>query len=157
MTLHNITKFYAECFSVRPKITSNFPIIATLKISAKKKIIQIKLVGMSMIFNVQNFIYLNAAIYVFLSVNKMWILKITRPPYSYVFTAFRKSGHNENSSASEGLLSAYKFLWYFIDWWKFSIHLRSLNARHFGMAEATGIQITSSISSSVAWPPYWIL
>jgi hypothetical protein len=65
MTLHNITKFYTECFSVRPRITSKFPIIATLKISAKKKIIQIKLVGMSMIFNVQNFIYLNAAIYVF--------------------------------------------------------------------------------------------
>jgi hypothetical protein len=31
-------------------------------------------------------------------------------------------------------------LWSYVDWFKFCIHLRSLNVRHFGMIEATGLK-----------------
>jgi hypothetical protein len=46
MILHKITEFYTEWFSVYPNITSKFRTIATFK---NKIMIQIKLIGMSMI------------------------------------------------------------------------------------------------------------
>jgi hypothetical protein len=49
MTLHKITEFYTELFSVYPNITSKFRTIAIFKTCVKQKIIQIKLVGMFMI------------------------------------------------------------------------------------------------------------
>jgi hypothetical protein len=50
MTLHKITEFYTEWFSVYPNITSKFRTIAIFKNCVNQKIIQIKLIGMSMIF-----------------------------------------------------------------------------------------------------------
>jgi hypothetical protein len=50
MTLHKITEFYTEWFSVYPNITSKFCTVAIFKNCVKqKKMIQIKFVGMSMI------------------------------------------------------------------------------------------------------------
>jgi hypothetical protein len=49
MTLHKITEFYTEWFSVYPNITSNFRTIAIFKTASNKIMIQIKLAGMSMI------------------------------------------------------------------------------------------------------------
>jgi hypothetical protein len=50
MTLHKITEFYTEFFSVYPNITSKFCTIAILLKTASNKImIQIKLTGMPMI------------------------------------------------------------------------------------------------------------
>jgi hypothetical protein len=36
---------------------------------------------------------------------------------------------------------AYKILWSQVDCGKFCIHLRSLNVRHLGMAEAAGLKV----------------
>jgi hypothetical protein len=49
MTLHKITEFYEDCFSVLPNITSKFLTIATFK-SFVKKMIKIKLICMSVTF-----------------------------------------------------------------------------------------------------------
>jgi hypothetical protein len=49
MTLHKITEFYTEWFSVYPKITSKFRTIAILKTASNKIMIQTKLIGLSMI------------------------------------------------------------------------------------------------------------
>jgi hypothetical protein len=49
MTLHKITEFYTELFSVYHNITSQFRTTAIFKNCVKKIKIQIKLVGMSMI------------------------------------------------------------------------------------------------------------
>jgi hypothetical protein len=50
MTLHKITEFYTEWFSVYPNMTSKFRTIAIFKNCVKKTMIQIKLIGMCMIF-----------------------------------------------------------------------------------------------------------
>jgi hypothetical protein len=47
-------------------------------------------------------------------------------------------------------LSVYKISWSLVDWYKFCIHLRSLNVRHFGMLEGTGLVSTASRSPSMA-------
>jgi hypothetical protein len=49
MTLHKITKFHTEWFSVYPNITSKFRTIAIFKTASNKIMIQIKLISMSMI------------------------------------------------------------------------------------------------------------
>jgi hypothetical protein len=49
MTLHNITEFYTELFSVYQNITSKFRTIAIFKNCMKKIMIQLKLIGMFMI------------------------------------------------------------------------------------------------------------
>jgi hypothetical protein len=49
-TLHKITEVHTEWFSVCPNITSKFCTIAIFKRIVKQKMIQIKVVGMSMIF-----------------------------------------------------------------------------------------------------------
>jgi hypothetical protein len=49
MTLHKITEFYTEWFSIYPNITSKFRTIAILKTVSNKIMIQIKLIGMSTI------------------------------------------------------------------------------------------------------------
>jgi hypothetical protein len=49
MTLHKITEFYTELFSVYPNIISKFRTIAIFKTYVNKIMIQIKLIGMSMI------------------------------------------------------------------------------------------------------------
>jgi hypothetical protein len=47
-------------------------------------------------------------------------------------------------------LSEYKISWSHVDWCNFHIHLRSLNVRHFGMVEVTGLKSTASRSASMA-------
>jgi hypothetical protein len=49
MTLHKITEFYTELFSVYYNITSKFRTISIFKTASNKIMIQIKLKGMSMI------------------------------------------------------------------------------------------------------------
>jgi hypothetical protein len=73
----------------------------------------------------------------------------------FVFFVFYKIGLIKSCSSFEDL-SVYKISCSHVDWWKFCIHLRSLNVRHFGMLEGTGLKITVSRSPSMAWPPYWI-
>jgi hypothetical protein len=67
----------------------------------------------------------------------------------FVFFVFNKNGLIRSCSSFEDL-SLYKILWPHVDWCKFCIHLRSLNVRHFGMVEVTGLESTASRSPSVA-------
>jgi hypothetical protein len=69
-----------------------------------------------------------------------------------VFFVFDKIGLIKSCSSFEDL-SVYKMSWSHVDWCKFYIHLRSLNVRHFGMVEGTGLESTASRSPSMAWPP----
>jgi hypothetical protein len=74
----------------------------------------------------------------------------------FVFFVFDKNSLIKSCSSFEDL-SENKILCSHVDWCKFCIHLRSLNVRHFGMVEDTGLKNTASRSSSLAWPLYWIL
>jgi hypothetical protein len=73
----------------------------------------------------------------------------------YIFLAFRKNVLTESCSSSEDL-SDYNISWSYVKLWKFYIHLRSLNLRHFGMVAATALETTALRSPWVAWPPYRI-
>jgi hypothetical protein len=44
--------------------------------------------------------------------------------------------------------------WFDVDWIKFCAHLRSLNVRHFGMAEATGLQVKGVETTWYVLLPY---
>jgi hypothetical protein len=89
------------------------------------------------------------------SIKQVWILNFNRRTYSYFwFPAkifLRKCIH------SLKIYQYTKIPWFHVKWWKFNIHLRSLNVRHFEMVEATGLKITTSRSSSMLWLSYWIL
>jgi hypothetical protein len=125
-----------------------------LTTASNKIMIQIKLIGMFMISyytkvhlsscngslvvstkQTMNFNIQMAAMFVFLFLTKIVLLK---------------------SCSSFEDLSVYKISWSHVDWCKFFIYLRSLNVRHFGMVEGTGLKSTASRSPSMAWPPYWI-
>jgi hypothetical protein len=67
----------------------------------------------------------------------------------FVFIVFDKNGLTKSCSSFEGL-SVYKISWSHVDWYKFCIHLRSLNVRHFGMLEDTGLKSTASRSPLMA-------
>jgi hypothetical protein len=69
----------------------------------------------------------------------------------FVFFVFDKNGIVKSCSSFEDL-SVYQISWSHVDWCKFSIHLRRLNVRHFGMVKDTGLKITASRSSSMACP-----
>jgi hypothetical protein len=73
----------------------------------------------------------------------------------FVFFVFDKNGLIKSCSSFEDL-SVYRISWSHVDWCKFCIQIRSLNVRHFGMVEGTGLKITESRSTSMAWPPYQI-
>jgi hypothetical protein len=73
----------------------------------------------------------------------------------FVFFVFDKNGLIKSCSSFDDL-SAYNISWSHVYWWKFCIYLRSLNVRHFGMVEGTGLKSTASRSPSMAWPLYWI-
>jgi hypothetical protein len=60
-----------------------------------------------------------------------------------VFFVFDKNGLIKSCSSLEDL-SVYNISWSHVDWCKFCIHLRSLNVRHFGMVEDTGLKSTAS-------------
>jgi hypothetical protein len=65
----------------------------------------------------------------------------------FVFFVFDKNGLTKSCSSFKDL-SVYKISWSHVDW--FCIHLRSLNVRHFGMVEGTGLKSTASRSPSMA-------
>jgi hypothetical protein len=67
----------------------------------------------------------------------------------FVFFVFEKNGLIISCSSFEDL-SVYKMSWPHVDWCKFCIHLRSLNVRHIGTVEGTGLKSTASRSPSVA-------
>jgi hypothetical protein len=58
----------------------------------------------------------------------------------FVFFVSDKNGLIKSCSSFEDL-SVYKILWSHVGWCKFCIHLRSLNVRHFGMVEGTGLKV----------------
>jgi hypothetical protein len=58
----------------------------------------------------------------------------------FVFFVFYKNGLIKSCSSFEDL-SVHKMSWSHVDWCKFCIHLRSLNALHFGMVEGTGLKV----------------
>jgi hypothetical protein len=153
MTVHKITEFYTELFSVYHNITSKFRTIAIFK-NCVKLMIQIKLVGMSMIFYYTK-VRLSKC-------NGSWVVS-TKQTANFniqlavmlVFFVFDKTGLVNSCSSFEDL-SVYKISWSYVDWCKFCIHLRSLNVRHFGIVEGTGLKSTASRSPSMEWPSYWI-
>jgi hypothetical protein len=67
----------------------------------------------------------------------------------FVFFVFDKNGLIKSCSSFEDLL-VYKISWSHVEWWKFCIHLNSLNVRHFGMVEGTELKSTASRSPSMA-------
>jgi hypothetical protein len=67
----------------------------------------------------------------------------------FVFFVFDKNGLIKSCSSFEDL-SVHKISWSHVDWRKFCILLRSLNVRHFGMVEDTGLRSTASRSPSLA-------
>jgi hypothetical protein len=155
MTLHKITEFYTEWFSVYPNITSKFAPSPYLKTAPNKIMIQIKLVGMSMI-SYYTKVHLSKC-------NGSWVVSTKqimnfnfKTTAMFVFFVFDKNGLIKSCSSFDDL-SVYKISWSHVDWWKFCIHLRSLNVRHFRMVEGTGLKSTESRSLSMAWPPYRIL
>jgi hypothetical protein len=154
MALHKITEFYTEWFSVYSNITSKFLTIPYLKTASNKIIIQIKLIGMSMI-SYYTKLHLKKS-------NVSWVLSAKQTmnfniqtAAMFVFFVFGKNGHIKSCSSIEDL-SVHKISWSHVDWCKFCIHLTSLNVRHFGMLEGIGLKSTASRSLSMAWPPYWI-
>jgi hypothetical protein len=66
----------------------------------------------------------------------------------FVFFVFDKNGLIKSCSSLEDQ-SVYKISWSHFNWCKFCIHLRSLNVRHFGMFEGTGLKSTASRSTSM--------
>jgi hypothetical protein len=154
MTLHKITEFCTEWFSFYPNITSKFLTIAIFKNCAKQKMIQIKLIVVSMIFYYTK-VHLSKC-------NGSWVVSTKQTmnfniqtASLFVFFVFDKNGLIKSCSSFE-YLSLYKISCSHVDWFKFCIHLRSLNVCNFGMVEGTGLKSTASRSPSMAWPPYWI-
>jgi hypothetical protein len=60
----------------------------------------------------------------------------------FVFFVFDKNCLIKSCSSFEDL-SVYKIPWSHVDWCKYCIHLKSLNVRHFGMVEGTGLESTA--------------
>jgi hypothetical protein len=150
MTLRKITELYTEWFSVYPNITSKFRTIVMFKTAS---IIQIKLVGMSMI-SYYTKVHLSKC-------NGSWVVSTKQTincniqlAAMFVFFVFDKDGLISSCSSFEDQ-SVYKISCSHVDWCKFCIHLRSLNVRHFGMVEDTRLKSTASRSPLRAWPPNW--
>jgi hypothetical protein len=59
----------------------------------------------------------------------------------FVFFVSDKNGLIKSCSSFEDL-SVYNISWSHVGWCKFCIHLRSLNVRHFGVVEGTGLKRT---------------
>jgi hypothetical protein len=70
----------------------------------------------------------------------------------FVFFIFVKKSLIKSCSSSKDL-SEYKSSWSYVERYKFCIHLRSLNVRHFGILAATALTMMASRSPSMAWPP----
>jgi hypothetical protein len=154
MALHKITAFYTEWFSVYPNITSKFCTIAIFKNCVKQNNDWNKTYRYVHDLILYQSSCLSATVHELSPQNKIWILTFKRPPYSYFFV-FDKNGRIKSCSSFEDL-SVYKISYSHVDCCKFCIHLRSLNIRHFGMVEVTGLERTASRLPSMAWPFYRI-
>jgi hypothetical protein len=148
MTLHKITEFYTKLFSVYHNITSKFRTIVIFKNCVKQNMIQIKLIGMSMIsyYTKVNLSKYNGSLVV--STKQTMNFNI-QTPAMFVFFVSDKNGLPKSCSSFKDL-SVCKISWSHVDWCKFCIHLRSLNVRHFVMVEDTGLNSTASRSPSMA-------
>jgi hypothetical protein len=148
MTLHKITEFYTELFSVYHNITSKIRTIAIFKYCVKQNNDSNK---------TYRYVHDLLLYQVHLSkCNGSWVIS-TKQTMNFniqtavmiVFFVFDKNNIIKSCSFFEDL-SVYKISRYHVDWCKFCIHLRSLNVRHFGMVEDTGLKSTASKSSSMA-------
>jgi hypothetical protein len=118
------------------------------KAPLKKMMIQMKLVGMLMIFH---FTKLRLS-----KCNGSWVASIKQnvnfkfqPLAMFIFLVYRKSSIIKSCSSSEDL-SSYNVSWSHADWWKLCIHLTSMNGHHFGRVEATWLTNMALTSSPVA-------
>jgi hypothetical protein len=152
MTLHKFTEFFTEFFSVYHNITSKFRTIAIFKNCVIQKMIQIKLVGMSMI-SYYTKVHLSKC-------NGSWGISTKQTmnfniqtAAMFVFFVFDKNGLIKSCSSFDDL-SVCKISWTHVYWCKFCVYLRSLNVGHFVMVEGTGLESTASRSPSMAWPLY---
>jgi hypothetical protein len=66
----------------------------------------------------------------------------------FVFFVFDKNGLIKSCSSFVDV-SVCTSSWSHVEWCKFCIHLRSLNVRHFGMVEGTGLKSTALRSPSM--------
>jgi hypothetical protein len=152
MTLHKITEFCTEWFSVYHNTTSKFRTITIFKNASNKRMIQIKLIGMSMI---------SYCTKVRLSkYNGSWVVSTEQTmnfniqlAAMFVFFVSDKNCLTKSCSSFEEL-SIFKTLRSHVDWCKFCIHLRRLNDRHFGTGwryrnKKYGIEVTFSGMTSL--------
>jgi hypothetical protein len=100
---------------------------------------QIKLVGLSVIFIVQNFMSNKS--------NGLWVVSIKCDiqilnALHFCFCVYSQKviGFGGMVRLSCEHLSAQKMSWYHVDWCKFYIRLTSLNFRHFEMIKNTELQ-----------------
>jgi hypothetical protein len=154
MTLHKITEFYTELFSVYHNITSKFRTIAKFKNCVKQN-------------NDSNktYRYVHDLLLFQSNLSKWngsWVVSTKQTmnfniqtAAMFVYFVSDKNSLIKSCSSFEDL-SVYKVLWSHVDWCKFCIHLRSLNVCHFVVVEGTGLKSTASRSPSMAWPPIWI-
>jgi hypothetical protein len=148
MPLHKITEFYTKRFNICPKITLKFRNTAIFKISVKENNNSNKSLMYEYALNLS--LYKTSSAYCKCS-GAMWMLTFNRLPRSYFWFPQKWSSYSCFQD-----LSAYKMSWSHVDWWKFCIHLKSLNFLHFEVVEANGLKIKASRSPSMAWPSYWI-
>jgi hypothetical protein len=147
MTLHKITEFYIEWFSVYPNITSKFRTIVIFKNCIKQN-------NGPWSFTVPKFICLKCSGSWVVSTKQTMNFNIQLAAM-FVFFVFDKNGLIKSCSSFEDL-SVYRISCSRVDWCRCYSHLRSLNVHHFGMVEGTGLKSRALRSPSMAWPPYWI-
>jgi hypothetical protein len=87
------------------------------------------LVGMSVIFIVPNFVHRKYNSSLVVSIKQNSVLNFNLSACS-CFWIFCKSGLIKCCLSSEDL-SAYRSLWFHVNWWKFFLHLRSLKRLPF--------------------------
>jgi hypothetical protein len=123
MTSHKITGFYTKHFRVCPRVTSEFRTMAIFKSTDKEKIIQIKPVRTSIIFQCTEICMSKC--------NGSWVLYKIKYIFKHstthhcVFLVFSKSGIAKSCLFTEGL-SACEISWSHVDCCVFCIHLSSL-------------------------------
>jgi len=139
MTLHKITEFYKQWFSVYPNINSKFCTIPTVKSFTNQNDDSSKTVGMVMLCYFTK-LHLSKCRSSWTTSIKQNINFSFQLPSTFVFLAFHKNGLIKASSSFE-YLSAYKVSLSHVDSFKFRIHLRSLNVHKFGVIKVTGLKI----------------
>jgi hypothetical protein len=125
MNLHKITEFYTKWFSFCPNITLQICTTAIFQTSVKESrlLIQMKLVGISMIFRCTN---LRLSKY-----KVLWVVSIKQnvnfkyqPQAIFVFSGFSQTWSFKRCSPFQDL-SACRISWSRVDWYEVRIHLRS--------------------------------